>query len=234
MDDKQKEADFLDNIANRLGRSRLTGPPVQPVRGVPGFWRNYQLDAEQKIELFMKNWEGYGGVAKRFSSAQALCSYIAEVARSFEAKRIIREDHPLFASMQLDGALSEQQTTVWQEHAETDLLGAAAQADIGIAIADFAIAHTGTIVMTSAATRGRSISLLPTMFMAIIPAATMKTRMGEVLQEINKWNGGSMPAGIHFITGPSRSADIENDLTIGVHGPGIVHALVLDEEMAHD
>ncbi|MGI6187599.1 MAG: LUD domain-containing protein, partial [Brevibacillus sp.] len=44
------------------------------------------------------------------------------------------------------------------------------------------------------------------------------------------WSGSGLPAGIHFITGPSRSADIENDLTIGVHGPGIVYALVLDDD----
>jgi L-lactate utilization protein LutC len=37
-----------------------------------------------------------------------------------------------------------------------------------------------------------------------------------------------MPAGVHLVSGPSRSADIENDLTIGVHGPGDVHVIIVD------
>ncbi len=229
MNASEKETAFFDNIARRLGRSRESAPPLQAVRGVPGFWEEYRLSLDQRIDLFMKNWEGLGGVAKRFSTHEALVSYVAEVIQVLEAKRIIREDHPLFHGLDLDSRSSGVKTTVWQKQADEDLLREAAHADIGMAVADFAIAHTGTVVMTSAASKGRSLSLLPTVFMAVIRADTVKTRMGEALQEINKWNGGSMPAGVHFISGPSRSADIENDLTIGVHGPGIVYALILDE-----
>lgn len=232
MNKSEKEAAFLSKIANRFGRGRITAPPLQPIRGVPEFWKKYQLTPEQKLGLFIKNWEALGGVAKRFSDQQALCSYIAELARAFEAKRIIREDHPLFCRMSLDNALPDLEVTIWKEDAEADLLHKAAHADIGIACADFAVAHTGTVVMTSAASRGRSLSLLPTIFIAVIGAEQIKTRMGEALQEINQWNPGSLPAGVHFISGPSRSADIENDLTIGVHGPGIVYALILEENTA--
>ncbi|MGK5508451.1 LutC/YkgG family protein [Brevibacillus formosus] len=230
MSHSEKEAQFFNTIANRLGRSRMTTPPPQPVRGVPDFWKMYNLSSDERIDLFIKNWEMLGGVAKRFSSPEALCSYIAEVVQTFEAKRIIHEDHALFQSMYQDRSFNGVEMTIWRKQEESDLLSKAAHAEIGISIADFAIAHTGTVVMTSAASKGRSLSLLPTIFMAVIRTENIKTRMGEALQEINKWNDGKMPAGVHFISGPSRSADIENDLTIGVHGPGIVHALILEEE----
>jgi L-lactate dehydrogenase complex protein LldG len=63
--------------------------------------------------------------------------------------------------------------------------------------------------------------------MAIIPVECLKTRMGEVMTHFDGARREDLPAGIHFITGPSRSSDIENDLTIGVHGPGIVYALIV-------
>jgi len=64
--------------------------------------------------------------------------------------------------------------------------------------------------------------------MAIIPVERMVTRLGEILVQFDQAGREQLPAGIHFISGPSRSADIENDLTIGVHGPGIVYALLVD------
>jgi L-lactate dehydrogenase complex protein LldG len=150
-------------------------------------------------------------------------------------KQVIRSDHPLLEEMRVDVRLKQAEVHVWkQETGESGglsrLLEKAAGADLGIAVVDFAIAHTGTVVIASGPSQGRSISLLPTAFMGIVKASAIKTRMGEVLREIAAWNGNGLPAGIHFITGPSRSADIENDLTIGVHGPGIVCALVLDDE----
>ena len=45
--------------------------------------------------------------------------------------------------------------------------------------------------------------------------------------ELDEQGREELPAGVHFISGPSRSSDIENDLTIGVHGPGIVYAIIL-------
>lgn len=224
---RQKEEAFFNHIANRLNRPRITKKPVQPVRGVPEFWKSYQLSNDERIELFMKNWQGMGGEAKRFATKEELVAHMAEIATSMSARRMIRANDPFLNELGLDRHLSQVEMTVWQKDSPVDLLEKAAGADIGVTVVDFAIAHTGTVVVTSGPNKGRSLSLLPTAFMAIIRAEDIRTRMGEVMSEITKWNGNGMPAGIHFITGPSRSADIENDLTIGVHGPGIVFAFIL-------
>lgn len=231
----EKEQVFFERIAGRLGRPRLTAPPQRTVKGAPDFWNGYALDREENVALFMKNWESLGGIAKRFPDAAALGEFLEAFAAETNVKQVIRSDHPLLEEMRVDVRLKQAEVHVWQKETGESggysrLLEKAAGTDLGIAVVDFAIAHTGTVVIASGASQGRSISLLPTAFMGIVKASAIKTRMGEVLREIAAWNGNGLPAGIHFITGPSRSADIENDLTIGVHGPGIVCALVLDDE----
>lgn len=71
------------------------------------------------------------------------------------------------------------------------------------------------------------MSLLPTVLIIIIPVDRLYTRLGETLDRFDEAGRENLPAGIHFISGPSRSSDIENDLTIGVHGPGIVYGLIM-------
>jgi L-lactate dehydrogenase complex protein LldG len=226
---REKEEQFFNRIAERLGRPRITKPPYQPVRGVPDFWKKYQLAIDEPIQLFMKNWERLGGVANKLSTKAELSAAIKEIVNGLMAKNIIHWDDPLLNNLDWRHSDSSLEITVWNQQQE-DLLSKAANADIGIVVADYAIAHTGTIVVQSGMKKGRSVSLLPTAMIAVIPAQMIKTRMGEILSEIQALNGQKMPAGIHFITGPSRSSDIENDLTIGVHGPGIVYALILEEE----
>jgi L-lactate dehydrogenase complex protein LldG len=224
----QKEEAFFAHIANRLNRPRVTVAPDHPFQGAPDFWKAYGLPEEKRIELFMTNWRNMGGHTERFSDLESLRAYIEEMARSMKAKYMIRFDHPLLWDMALEQRLPDVEMTVWNEQSGEDLLAKAAGADIGIAVVDYAIAHTGTVVAVSGATQGRSVSLLPTVFIAVLRAQDVKTRMGEVMADLTRRFGHTLPAGIHFISGPSRSADIENDLTIGVHGPGIVHALILD------
>ncbi len=85
----------------------------------------------------------------------------------------------------------------------------------------------GTIVVASSADKGRSVSLLPNVLIAVIPAERMYTRLGEAMSRVASIPAERFPAGVHFISGPSRSSDIENDLTIGVHGPGAAYALIV-------
>ncbi|WP_027416963.1 LutC/YkgG family protein [Aneurinibacillus terranovensis] len=223
----KKEADFMNHIASRLQRSRITEKPQHPFRGAPDFWNAYELPLDKRVRLFMENWTGIGGMAERFSTMAGAFRYITDVVKTMQAKYIIRWDDPEFEKGHFDENHPDTEITVWNEQVNEHLISKAAGADIGIAMVDYAIAHTGTVVAMSGNTKGRSVSLLPTVFIAIVRAEDIKTRMGEVVKDLQARFGTNLPAGIHFITGPSRSSDIENDLTIGVHGPGIVYALVV-------
>ena len=89
-----------------------------------------------------------------------------------------------------------------------------------------AVAQTGSIVVDSAR-NGRAASLLPAQCTFVVDATTIVDTPGDVLRHRTRWWPDGVPSQIVFITGPSRSADIEMTLTIGVHGPGRVHAIIV-------
>jgi L-lactate dehydrogenase complex protein LldG len=90
--------------------------------------------------------------------------------------------------------------------------------DLGISSAQLAIAETGTLVLQSNQERHRLVSLLPPVHIAIVQADKLCGTLGEALSVL-KPDGSDLSQAITFITGPSRTADIELTLAIGVHGP---------------
>lgn len=100
--------------------------------------------------------------------------------------------------------------------------------DLGITAAQWAIAETGTLVLESERERNRLASLVPPAHVAIIQASRIRQTMSEILELIRNSEVGLSRA-ITFITGPSRTSDIELTLAIGVHGPGKLYVIVIDE-----
>ena len=96
--------------------------------------------------------------------------------------------------------------------------------DVGISTAQGAIAETGTLVLDSACERHRLVSLVPPVHIAIINASSIVETLGEALSLLQK--DKEISPAIKFITGPSRTADIELTLTIGVHGPQELYVIV--------
>ena len=98
------------------------------------------------------------------------------------------------------------------------------QFDVGISTVQAAIAETGTLVLDSTRERHRLVSLVPPVHIAIVRASQIYRTLDEVLTLIRKDKEVS-PA-VTFITGPSRTADIELTLAIGVHGPQELYVIV--------
>lgn len=96
--------------------------------------------------------------------------------------------------------------------------------DVGISTVQAAIAETGTLVLDSTRERHRLVSLVPPVHIAIVRASQIYRTLSEVLTLIRKDQEVS-PA-VTFITGPSRTADIELTLAIGVHGPQELYVIV--------
>ncbi len=109
---------------------------------------------------------------------------------------------------------------------------ALAAAEVGITVADYGIADTGTLVVLPSADEGRLASLLPPRHVAVVRASTLRADLWALIGEIDRDARLRDHSAMIFITGPSRTADIELTLTIGVHGPTAVHVIVLDDRDA--
>lgn len=101
-----------------------------------------------------------------------------------------------------------------------------AVADFGITSADFALSDTGSLVMIASREEARLISLLPPVHIAVVPAERLLSGLDELFTLIPQ--PADQTSSMVLITGPSRTADIEQILVRGVHGPGTVHVIIVD------
>jgi L-lactate dehydrogenase complex protein LldG len=105
----------------------------------------------------------------------------------------------------------------------------AAQAKVGVSQMDWALANTGTLVQDADQVDKRLVSTLPLLHIALVSTAALVSDLAAVLTRVDPGKS----AYLSFITGPSRTADIERVLTIGVHGPErLIIVLVDDLEVA--
>jgi L-lactate dehydrogenase complex protein LldG len=176
----------------------------------------------------VENWRVLGGEAEVIAGAQA-ADKAAEILAGLEGRRVVRWNDPLLEELGLDEALRRVGASVyvWRAGApREEALKAGEQADLGITGVHWAVAEPGTVVLLSGGDSPRSVSLLPPAYLAIVPLSRLVPSLTYVMREVSR---RGLPSSLNFITGPSRTADIENDLSIGVHGPGKVYALVLED-----
>lgn len=161
------------------------------------------------------------------SAEEARAALASELAR---ASGVVSWAHPELArscGLDLSGLGGELGARCVQPQSP-EFRAAALRAEVGITGADFAIAETGTLVIASGLGRPRAVSLLPRLHVALVRQSQLVSRLGSGLMRVRS----GKPSAVHFVTGPSRTSDIENDLSIGVHGPARVLTIVLPEEPA--
>jgi L-lactate dehydrogenase complex protein LldG len=154
-----------------------------------------------------------GEVHRAASLAEAI-GRLVSVLTELAAEAVVVNDEPPLSDIDLAARWPE---IAWRRAGSPspDWRNACAAADAGITGADAALAETGTIVVSSGPGRSRLVSLLPPVHIALVPTASLTT-------DLLTWSagrGGAVPASINLISGPSKTADIEQVMAIGVHGP---------------
>ena len=150
-----------------------------------------------------------------------------ELAREREAKLLIRWDVDELEELGVEVPLSENgvEVAVWRDLA--DFRDIAGKADIGLSTAEWAIAETGTLVLEGGPGKGRTVTLLPPIYVAVVPVDRVLRTVPEAIEKYAGGEARELPAHVCFHTGPSRSGDIEMSLFVGMHGPGDVHVILV-------
>ena len=103
------------------------------------------------------------------------------------------------------------------------------EADVSITICESLVARTGSMVLSSAVSSGRTTSVYAPVHICIAKVSQLVYDVKDALALLQKKYGNQMPSMISFATGPSRTADIEKTLVVGVHGPKEVYCFLLDK-----
>jgi L-lactate dehydrogenase complex protein LldG len=93
----------------------------------------------------------------------------------------------------------------------------------GVSRALYALADTGSVVLAASPEEPRAASLLPDVHVTLVSEDCILAGLEELFIAV----GDDLPSSLAIVTGPSRSADIEQKLTVGVHGPGEVHVVLI-------
>ena len=161
--------------------------------------------------------------------------YIASLATDRGAAQIARSNQDALSELPLDDALENlgiPTVTVArdEEHSREYLRGQIIRSDIGITGADYAVAETGSVVVMPRKGLSRLVSVVPPIHLALVRAQDVVESLDDVFlfRRLEYYrNGNDMGSYLNFITGPSRTADIEQTLVVGVHGPKEVHMVLL-------
>jgi len=194
-----------------------------------------------------------GGVVAYVHSAPEAVAYITRLAQQKDAHMVVRWQSDLLETLEVDAALQQQGITVHTtalppgtvagEASSTAAMTTrrqesrewVARADMGLSGVDYVIAETGTLVLMSRSGQMRGVSLLPPVHVAVARTSQVIATLADYLllaQAAGTALQQYLTSCVSFVTGPSRTGDIELKLTVGVHGPGELHLVLLDEPVA--
>jgi L-lactate dehydrogenase complex protein LldG len=218
-----EEKEFLANIGARLGRPMPSEIRARLDRGVPEFHKEPAAAPEAMALQFKAELEKVGGLVYIEAGRAAARARAEALLAEWAPQNALSWARSEFAAFDLDWLFALPGVKAWEDGLATgqDYKRLAMAADLGITGADFAVAQTGTLVLLAGPGRPRAMSLCPSAHLAFVSAESLVADMGEAFHKTT-----SVPSNMAFITGPSRTSDIENDSTIGVHGPASVTVIL--------
>ncbi len=223
-------SDILGKLRSKLGHSsdlsteNLASTHIQehhknliPKRG--------DLDKAQRIDLFCSEATRINATITRITSTADIPDSVSDYLRSHQLPaRIKIAPHPTLTALE------------WQAKTSLMVEQGRGQGDDGVSVsvAFAGVAETGTLVMTSGPETPTSLNFLPLDHIVVVNGDDIAGNYEAVWERIRARSDadgrpGTLPRTVNWITGPSRTADIEQTLLLGAHGPQRLHILVIDD-----
>jgi L-lactate dehydrogenase complex protein LldG len=182
-------------------------------------------DVQQLLEEFREKAEPLGVTVLRVASDAAAAQAIADWARSLEANGVIVASEVTHRMPCVEAALTSAGVRVRPPASPEETR----DASFGLSLGRLAVAETGSVLLSEPTLEDRSIGMLTLAHAIICPTAALVASLDDaapVIRELSLATGGAFST---LVTGPSRTADIERVLTVGVQGPGKVMTLFVDD-----
>lgn len=184
----------------------------------------------ERVQLFKTNYEKLAGKVFLTNSLSQAIQSLQQIFVECKANKVITT--PFFKDISLQPAEILTESNFPQISFMSSDAASPAQineADVGISAANFGIAFTGTIVEVTTEDSHRLISSLPRVHVALLAPSKIVHLLDEAAPQLRTiYQKNSKNCNITFISGPSRTADIEMKLFLGVHGPQKSYVIVCD------
>jgi L-lactate dehydrogenase complex protein LldG len=200
----------------RAGLSGARVPPLPSVRTGAG------VPESERVARFAGLLERVGARLVRVADPAAAGLELARLCAENGVRALVASDAPLLAP--LLAVLPPELRRLAPDAQRVELFAC----ELGLSSAQWGIAETGTLVLESAIERHRLASLLPPRHVAVLARSRLLGTLGEAFAAVRAGAGTPASRTITFVTGPSRTADIELELVVGVHGPKHLTVLLLD------
>jgi len=201
---------LLARVKNALGNG--AGP--EPVE------RNYRDlmppvggSGEDQVELFARNVKALSGGFMPTGSFEEAVERLKVLARELGWKKVAC--HGTGNSFKAASALGLEVLNTDGGYDKLEL----EKCDAGISLCLALVAQTGSVLVSATSSGGRGLSILPPHHVVLAETSQMVSDLSEAFEVIEKRYGKDYPTSLSFITGPSRTADIEQQLVLGAHGP---------------
>lgn len=203
--------------AERLARveARLATPPRGPIP------ERARRPAPDRIALFAAMLEEQGAEVRRLAKAADIPAAIVDYLRAINLPARVRMgDDPVLAGLP------------WQSVSTLERLTGAAGPDdpAGLSRAAAAAAETGTLFLVSGPANPTTVNFVPDVHIAVIAAHDVLGSYEEAWDRVRSLAPSDrLPRSVNLISGPSRTADVEQTIIMGVHGPRRLHVLLIGE-----
>ncbi len=210
-----RRAAILGRLAQTLGHASSADAP-EVVRRLSDHARGPQPHWAGAVrERFLARLSRVAGTHASLASRDGIVGAVSDyLASQTLAQRLCVAPHPLLAGL------------VWPEGWEVESRRARGDDRVGLAGAFCGIAETGSLVLLSGPESPTSLNFLPDDFLCVLPEDRIVPRLEDAWALLRD-ERGSLPRATNIITGPSRTADVEQTIQLGAHGPRRLHVLLM-------